>query len=81
MAYNKTQWRNNSSPDLDATNLNKIEQGIYENSVAVENHENRLTNCEQANVILDNKISDVAGKVNDLIPATLAETKSFLGLE
>lgn len=30
MAYNKTVWVNNSAPFIDATNLNKIEDGIYE---------------------------------------------------
>ena len=30
MAYTKTQWVNNQAPALDATNLNKIEQGIYD---------------------------------------------------
>ena len=30
MAYNKTNWVNDSAPALDAANLNKIEQGIYD---------------------------------------------------
>ena len=30
MAYNKTLWQNNSLPAINAGNLNKIEQGIYE---------------------------------------------------
>lgn len=30
MAYTKTTWVNNSTPALNATNLNKIEQGIYD---------------------------------------------------
>lgn len=30
MAYTKTQWVNNQAPAIDATNLNKIEQGIYD---------------------------------------------------
>jgi len=37
MAYTKTTWVNGSQPYLNADNLNKIEQGIYENSVAIEN--------------------------------------------
>ena len=28
MAYTKTQWVNNEDPSINATNLNKIEQGI-----------------------------------------------------
>lgn len=30
MAYTKTQWVNNEEPSINATNLNKIEQGIYD---------------------------------------------------
>lgn len=30
MAYTKTQWVNNQAPAIDADNLNKIEQGIYD---------------------------------------------------
>lgn len=33
MAYNKTVWNNGSAPAISAANLNKIEQGIYDNSV------------------------------------------------
>lgn len=29
MSYTKTTWRNNSTPALNATNLNKMEQGIW----------------------------------------------------
>ena len=32
MAYTKTNWTNGSAPALNATNLNKIEQGIYDNA-------------------------------------------------
>lgn len=30
MAYTKTTWVNDQSPDIDADNLNKMEQGIYD---------------------------------------------------
>lgn len=36
MSYNKTQWINNGAPSISAENLNKIEQGIYDNSIALE---------------------------------------------
>lgn len=32
MPYVKTEWVNNSAPDIDADNLNHIEQGIYDAS-------------------------------------------------
>ena len=30
MAYSKTTWTNGTAPAINATNLNKIEQGIYD---------------------------------------------------
>ena len=36
MPYTKTTWINNNEPPISAQNLNKMEQGIYDNSVAVE---------------------------------------------
>lgn len=35
MAYTKTNWVNGQQPAISATNLNKIEQGIYENDAAI----------------------------------------------
>lgn len=32
MAYTKTTWVNNSAPAISADNLNKIENGIYDNA-------------------------------------------------
>lgn len=32
MAYTKTTWVNNSAPAISAENLNKIENGIYNNA-------------------------------------------------
>ena len=37
MAYTKTNWVNGSSPAINATNLNKIENGIYNNADAIDN--------------------------------------------
>ena len=31
MSYTKTQWNNDTAPAINETNLNKIEQGIYDN--------------------------------------------------
>jgi len=30
MAYTKTVWKNNQPPALNETNLNKIEEGVFE---------------------------------------------------
>ena len=36
MAYSKTVWVNDNAPALNATNLNKIENGIYNNAENVD---------------------------------------------
>jgi hypothetical protein len=35
MAYTKTTWVNSSAPPINATNLNKIEDGIFDNDSAI----------------------------------------------
>ena len=35
MAYTKTNWQNDQAPAINATNLNKIEQGIFDNDVNI----------------------------------------------
>ena len=35
MSYTKTTWNDLTGPAIDATNLNKIEQGIYDNSIDI----------------------------------------------
>lgn len=44
MAYNKTTWENSpsTSTPINAGNLNKMEEGIYQNSIGVENNENNI---------------------------------------
>lgn len=56
MAYNKTLWVNDSIPAINAGNLNKIEQGIYEA------HENvgdltQLETTDKSNIV--NAINEV----------------------
>lgn len=36
MAYTKTNWVNDSAPAINATNLNKIEQGIADNAAVLD---------------------------------------------
>lgn len=36
MAYTKTNWANDNTPAINEENLNKIEQGIYDNSINIE---------------------------------------------
>lgn len=42
MAYSKTTWINGASPAINATNLNKIETGIYELDAVVTDHTSTL---------------------------------------
>lgn len=44
MAYTKTNWVNDSVPAINATNLNKIEQGIYDIDAEMNTINNKLQN-------------------------------------
>ena len=69
MAYSKTQWVNNTTP-INDTNLNKIEQGIYDNSLiadAVIDTINPIdTETYKTAELTDGQITDVIG-VNDIV--------------
>lgn len=42
MAYTKTNWQNDQAPAINATNLNKIEQGIFNNDALLSSIMNTL---------------------------------------
>ena len=69
MAYTKTQWVNNTTP-INDTNLNKIEQGIYDNSLVVDAITNTLnptdTETYKTAELTEGQITDVIG-VNDIL--------------
>ena len=69
MAYTKTQWVNNTTP-INDTNLNKIEQGIYDNSLVVDAVTNTLnptdTETYKTAELTEGQITDVIG-VNDIL--------------
>ena len=69
MAYTKTQWVNNTTP-INDTNLNKIEQGIYDNSLVVDAIANTLnptdTETYKTAELTEGQITDVIG-VNDIV--------------
>lgn len=44
MAYTKTVWVNNQAPAINADNLNKIEQGIFDNDAAITNTNSTVAN-------------------------------------
>lgn len=53
MAYTKTNWVNDSTPAINADNLNKIEQGIYDNSIKID----VINNVSIAKMITDGHIT------------------------
>lgn len=67
--YVKTQWVNNTTP-IDENNLNKIEQGIYDNSLVVDAVTNTLnptdTTTYKTAELTEGQITDVIG-VNDIL--------------
>lgn len=69
MAYTKTTWQNNVT-DIDANNLNKIEQGIYDNSLVVDAVTNTLnptdTETYKTAELTEGQIIDVIG-VSDIL--------------
>ena len=69
MAYSKTTWQNNVT-DIDENNLNKIEQGIYDNSLVVDAVTDKLnptdTETYKTAELTEGQITDVIG-VNDII--------------
>ena len=44
MAYTKTVWVNNQAPAINADNLNKIEDGIFNNDAAITNANSTVAN-------------------------------------
>lgn len=62
MAYIKNFWHNNIPPSIDEVNLNHMEEGIYQNSLRIEDlisntndHEARIKAMEAAVLELQNK--------------------------
>lgn len=69
MSYTKTTWVNNTTP-INETNLNKIEQGIYDNSLVVDAVTNTLnptdTETYKTAELTEGQITDVIG-VGDIV--------------
>lgn len=67
--YTKTNWVDNTTP-IDKTNLNKIEQGIYDNSLVVDAIKNTInptdTETYKTAELTEGQITDVIG-VSDIL--------------
>ena len=63
MSYTKTQWTNDTAPAINETNLNKIEQGIYDN----DSHIGDLSDLETtANTDLVSAINENTSDIDNL---------------
>jgi len=61
MAYTKTEWVNGTSPNINANNLNKIEQGIYDNDTHIGNLDNLSTTAKSNLVAAVNEVASSSG--------------------
>ena len=68
MAYSKTTWVNDAPPAINASNLNKIEQGIYDNDSAIA-------------TLNSGKVDKVIGKGLSTNDYTSAEKTKLAGIE
>ena len=69
MAYTKTTWVNEGPPAIDADNLNKIENGIYNNEVKIDAIQDWLTTNIRTGIT--SSVSVASGGYTD-IPVTLS---------
>jgi hypothetical protein len=76
MSYTKTQWTNDTAPAINETNLNKIEQGIYDNDSHIGNL-NNLTTFHNDDLVT--AINEVDGFVveNNLLWDLLFDSANF----
>lgn len=65
MAYTKTNWINDSVPAINAGNLNKIEQGIYDNSVAIEENTNNIGDIDNLTTKNNSNVVEAINEVNN----------------
>lgn len=63
MSYSKTDWTNNSAPAINADNLNKIEQGIYDNDAAIASAN---TNIGTLTNLTTTEKSNLVGAINEV---------------
>lgn len=71
MAYTKTNWVNDSVPAINAGNLNKIEQGIYDNSVAIEQTSDNLGDLDDLTTQNNSNVVEAINEVNNVSIAKL----------
>ncbi len=76
MSYRKTTWANNQAPAINAENLNKIEQGIYDAHVHQELVCSEIPGTTQECVFEDGVITTILHKIGNAVRRTDAFTFS-----
>lgn len=77
MTYTKTTWVNGSAPPINATNLNNIEDGIFNNDAAittVSTSVSTLTNAFNTHTTLSATLTVLGHVQNGVYTATIATT-------
>lgn len=72
MAYNKTVWVNDSTPAINATNLNNIENGIETNDTSIGN----ISELETTATNLTSAINEIISNYQKLVPTVLYNNSS-----
>jgi len=65
MSYSKTVWINNASPSISASNLNNIEQGIYDTDAQATENKNDIAQNEAD---IEQNEADIAALVTGEVP-------------
>lgn len=81
MAYSKTTWVNDNAPALNAANLNKIENGIYNNSLDIADLHTFVLDCGTLSsmpaTITDDEITEDMIAVNAILGTPSAQTSDW----
>ena len=80
MAYSKTVWVNDNAPALNATNLNKIEQGIYDNANSIDDILTGDNVTLAGNLTLENHASAVGWYDSHNNTTSVTTGSSFTGI-
>jgi hypothetical protein len=67
MAYSKTTWVNGSTAPINATNLNKIESGIYDTDLAVQSAQGDITTIQGDVTTIQGDIVDIQNAIGAMV--------------
>jgi len=67
MAYTKTTWVNSLAPPINATNLNKIEDGIFDNDAAITTLDGTVSTLSSSITTLEGTVSILDSTIDNHI--------------